>query len=78
MDMIGERDVVGTRQIVAESGALVDAVQAMSSRNLDGKTNMIHAVQLCLITAHRFADAAYRGYLKLSDPLEDKDTQIEI
>ena len=63
--------------MLVASGNLVDIIQAQCSRS-DGKTDMVLAVQLCLVTAHRFADAAYRGYSRLADPMADKDEQIAI
>lgn len=75
---VGVPDATQIPHLMLTSGVLVDAVQAMSSR-LDGKTDMMYAIQLCLTTAHRFADAAYRGYSRLADPLaEDKDEPIGI
>lgn len=63
--------------VLAASVTLVDTVQAMSSRS-DGKTDMVYAIQLCLVTAHRFADAAYRGYSRMADPLADTSEPIGI
>ena len=63
--------------VLVASGTLVNTVQAMSS-NPDGKTNMIYAIQLCLVTAHRFADAAYRGFSRMADPLADTSEPIDI
>ena len=63
--------------VLGASATLVDTVQAMSSQP-DGKTNMIYAIQLCLVTAHRFADAAYRGYSRMADPLADTSEPIGI
>ena len=75
---VGVPHPVQIPNLMLSSGALVDAVQEMSSQP-DGKTNMMYAIQLCLATAHRLADAAYRGYTRLADPLaEDKDEPIGI
>ena len=59
------------------SGNLIDTVQAMSTTP-DGRTDMIHALCICLITTHRFADAAYRGYSSKADPMSDNDEPVGI